>query len=144
MAVSNTAWPRCTIWSSSGNTMNAGSVTMPPRTLEYMAWKLTALACTACRRRALASSEVKTGVDPTVDIGGPPLCAPRVCRHDPHCTPLRRGTQSRRVSCHTSERLQRLLHDVPHFGGRKGLTETRRSNLLEQPRSFGIERITGQ
>jgi hypothetical protein len=27
--------------------------------------------------------------------------------------------------------LQRLLHDAPHFCGRKGLTETRRSNLIE-------------
>src|SRR5262245_31429483 len=65
------------MWSSSGRTMNAGSVTMPPRTLEYMAWKLTALACTACRRRALASSGVKTGVDPTVGICDPPLYAHR-------------------------------------------------------------------
>ena len=44
----------------------------------------------------------------------------------------------------TSERLQHLLHDAPHFGGCKELTETRRSNLLEQPRGLGIERITGQ
>ena len=33
-AVSKMPWPRCTMWSSNGITMSAGSVTMPPNWLE--------------------------------------------------------------------------------------------------------------
>src|SRR5215831_13048585 len=94
MAVSNTAWPRCTIWSSSGKTMNAGSVTMPPRTLEYMAWKLTALACTACCRRALASAVVKTGVDSTIGMALLLYMDDRCTGIATHCIPLYSVTQS--------------------------------------------------
>eukprot|EP00242_Pyramimonas_sp_CCMP2087_P010359 CAMPEP_0198214820 /NCGR_PEP_ID=MMETSP1445-20131203/44326_1 /TAXON_ID=36898 /ORGANISM="Pyramimonas sp., Strain CCMP2087" /LENGTH=256 /DNA_ID=CAMNT_0043890173 /DNA_START=1008 /DNA_END=1779 /DNA_ORIENTATION=- len=37
LAVSNTAWPRCTMWSSSGTCISAGSVTIPPIHDEYNA-----------------------------------------------------------------------------------------------------------
>jgi hypothetical protein len=64
----------------------------------------------------------------------------RIAHTVPHSTMERKAGVS---PCKTSEHLQRLLHDAPHFCSRKGHTEAQRSNLLQQPRGLGVERITG-